>query len=67
MDPEHRLGGGGVWLDAEKKIVTSSIFVANWVAEHLLMIQDFVVYMFLNGYSTSVAEFWHVHTPSCKL
>jgi len=22
MDPEHRLGGGGVQLEAEKKIVT---------------------------------------------
>jgi hypothetical protein len=27
----------------------------------------FVVYMFLNGYSTSVAKFWHVHTHGCKL
>jgi len=28
---------------------------------------DFVVYIFLNRYNTSVAEFWHVHTHSCKL
>ena len=66
MDLEHRLGGGGP-ARHQKKIVTLSIFVANWVTEHLLTIWDFVVYMFLNEYNTSVAEFWHVHTPSCKL
>jgi len=38
VDPEHRLGGGGVQPEAEKKMVTFSIFIANWVAEHLLMI-----------------------------
>jgi len=38
VDPEHWLGGGGVWLKAEKKIVTQSIFIANWVAEQLPML-----------------------------
>jgi hypothetical protein len=42
VDPEHRLGGGGVRPEAEKKIVTLSNFVANWVAEQLLMVLQYL-------------------------
>jgi hypothetical protein len=41
VDPEHRLGVGGVRPEAKKK-VTLSNFVANWVAEQLLMVLQYL-------------------------
>jgi hypothetical protein len=41
VDPKHWLGGG-VWLKAEKKIVTWSIFIINWVAEQLPMLLNWL-------------------------
>ena len=38
VDPEHGVGGGVVRPEAEKKIVTWSIFIANCVAEELPMV-----------------------------
>jgi hypothetical protein len=45
VDPEHRLGGGGL-ARGRKKIVTFSNFVANWVAEHLL-VQNVLEFLYL--------------------
>jgi hypothetical protein len=46
VDPTHRLGGGGVWPEAEKKIVTLSKLAENWVAEYLL-VQNVLQFLYL--------------------